>query len=62
MAIRVLIVDDEPLARQRIRALLEAEADVEIVGECDDSVVHMLRSFHPNVSYCFRRRPFARIT
>jgi two-component system LytT family response regulator len=33
MAIRVLIVDDEPLARQRIRDLLAAEPDVTIVAE-----------------------------
>jgi two-component system LytT family response regulator len=36
MTIRTLIVDDEPLARERIRTLLEAEVDVEIVGECGD--------------------------
>lgn len=34
MTIRVLIVDDEPLARERIRGLLAAEPDVEVVGEC----------------------------
>ena len=33
-AIRALIVDDEPLARERVRSLLAKEADVEIVGEC----------------------------
>jgi two-component system LytT family response regulator len=32
--IRTLIVDDEPIARERIRSLLAAEADVEILGEC----------------------------
>lgn len=32
--IRTLIVDDEPLARRRIRTLLERESDVQIVGEC----------------------------
>jgi two-component system, LytTR family, response regulator len=32
--IRVLIVDDESLARDRARQLLEEEPDVEIVGEC----------------------------
>lgn len=32
--IRVLIVDDEPLARRGIRQLLETEKDFEIVGEC----------------------------
>ena len=33
--LRVLIVDDEPLARRGLRARLRAMADVEIVGECD---------------------------
>ena len=32
--IKVLIVDDEPLARRRIRTLLANHADVEIVAEC----------------------------
>ncbi len=34
MKIRTVIVDDEPLARERIRSLLEPEADVEVVAEC----------------------------
>lgn len=33
--IKTIIVDDEPLARERIRTLLEAEAEFEIVAECD---------------------------
>ena len=32
--IRTLIVDDEPLARRRIRTLLEREPDIQLVGEC----------------------------
>lgn len=36
MKIRTLIVDDEPLARQRVRLLLEEEPDIEIIGECDN--------------------------
>src|SRR6185369_16080929 len=32
--IRALIVDDEPLARQNIRILLQADPEVEIIGEC----------------------------
>jgi two-component system, LytTR family, response regulator len=32
--IKVIIVDDEPLARRGIRQLLEPEIDFEIVGEC----------------------------
>ena len=31
---RVLIVDDEPPARRNIAMLLQADADIEIVGEC----------------------------
>jgi two-component system LytT family response regulator len=34
--IRVLIVDDEQIAREGERQLLQAEPDVEIVGECSD--------------------------
>ncbi len=32
--LRVLIVDDEALARERLRGMLESEAGVEVVGEC----------------------------
>lgn len=32
--IAVLIVDDEPLARQRIRTLLQQERDIDVIGEC----------------------------
>jgi two-component system, LytTR family, response regulator len=34
MKIRTLIVDDEPLARERLRGMLGKEADVAIIGEC----------------------------
>src|SRR4051812_28530444 len=34
MKIQALIVDDEPLGRERLRKLLEAEPDIEIAGEC----------------------------
>ena len=34
--IRVAIVDDEQLSRERMRALLEEHADIEIVAECAD--------------------------
>jgi two-component system LytT family response regulator len=35
---RVLIVDDEPLARKRIRRMLGGESDMTVVGECADGV------------------------
>src|SRR5262249_61353045 len=34
--IRVLLADDQPLIRSGIRALLEAEDDIEVVGEAAD--------------------------
>jgi two-component system LytT family response regulator len=34
--IRALIVDDEPLARERVRTLLTSHADVQVVAEADD--------------------------
>lgn len=34
--IRVVVADDEPLARERIRTLLAAHPDVELVAECGD--------------------------
>lgn len=36
--IRALIVDDEELARERIRRFLEGEGDIAIVGECGDGL------------------------
>lgn len=34
--IRVLIVDDEPIARRGIRQQLRSEADLEVIAECGD--------------------------
>ena len=36
MSIRTLIIDDEPLARERIRTLLQSEPEVELLEECAD--------------------------
>jgi two-component system LytT family response regulator len=38
MPIRTLIVDDEPLARARLRTLLQREPDVILAGECGDGL------------------------
>lgn len=35
---RVLIIDDEPMARERIRELLQDESDIQIAGECRNGV------------------------
>ena len=34
MRIKTLIVDDEPIARERVRRMLREEPDIEVVGEC----------------------------
>lgn len=34
--LRTLIVDDEPLARERLRTLLGDQPDIEVIGECED--------------------------
>lgn len=48
---RVLIVDDELLARQRVRRLLQAEDEVEVVGEAADGheAVAMIRTMAPDL-------------
>lgn len=51
MKIRTLIVDDEPLARQRLRALLTPDPDIDLVGECGDGAqaVDALRQLRPDL-------------
>jgi two-component system LytT family response regulator len=34
--IRTLVVDDEPMARERVLSLLNQQPDIEVVGECAD--------------------------
>ncbi len=53
MKIRVLIVDDEALARQRIRLLLAEEPDVEVLGECADGfeAVDQIEATRPDLIF-----------
>ena len=48
---RVLIVDDEPLARAHLRQLLAESADVEVMGECGDGreAVRRIREEAPDL-------------
>ena len=34
--IRTLVVEDEPMARERVLSLLQQQPDIEVVGECGD--------------------------
>jgi len=51
--IRVLIVDDEPLARERIRTLLRDEPDIQIVAECADgaAAVKAMEKESPDLAF-----------
>jgi len=53
MTLRVLIVDDEPIARRRLNLLLEDEASVEVVGESEDgeSALNAIRRLRPDLVF-----------
>jgi len=53
MPIRTLIVDDEPLARRRLRAFLRPEPDIEIAGECGngEEAVAAIRKLRPDLVF-----------
>ena len=53
MSIRVLLSDDESLARERLRSLLVNEPDLEIVGECGDgkSAIAMIKRDKPDLVF-----------
>ena len=57
--IRVLLADDQVLVRAGFRALLEAEDDVEIVGEAGTgrATVDLVRQTHPDVVLMDIRMP-----
>src|SRR5262245_12449705 len=51
MKLRVLIADDEPLGRERLRRFLQAEPRTEIVAECASGkeALHAIRKTSPNL-------------
>ncbi|HEX7861000.1 MAG TPA: LytTR family DNA-binding domain-containing protein [Verrucomicrobiae bacterium] len=59
MALRVLIADDEPAARERLRYFLSMETDVIIVAECCDgqSAVSAIREHEPDLIFLDVRMP-----
>ena len=59
MSIRVLLVDDQALIRAGFRMILDAEEDMEVVGECSDGTqaVDSARRLTPDVVLMDIRMP-----
>jgi DNA-binding NarL/FixJ family response regulator len=59
MSIRVLLVDDQALIRAGFRMILDAEEDMEVVGECADGTqaVDSVRRLSPDVVLMDIRMP-----
>jgi two-component system LytT family response regulator len=59
MKMRTLIVDDERLARQKLRTLLQRHSDVELVGECadGDAALAAVARLHPDLVFLDVRMP-----
>jgi two-component system, LytTR family, response regulator len=51
--LRAIIVDDEPLSRDRIRELLEEHADITVVAECENGVeaVESIAGYAPDLVF-----------
>lgn len=49
----ILIVDDEPLARENLRCLLEEEKDIHIIGECSNAIEAIVKYIVKNLMWFF---------
>lgn len=59
MKIRTLIVDDEPLARDRLRGFLKAEPTIELIGECGSGpeAVALIKTAAPDLVFLDMQMP-----
>ncbi|MBU9811145.1 two-component system response regulator BtsR [Rahnella sp. SL6] len=51
--LRVLVVDDEPLALENLRLQLQDESDIEIVGECTNAIeaIGVIHKIRPDIVF-----------
>jgi DNA-binding NarL/FixJ family response regulator len=58
-SVRVVIVDDQALVRAGFRMILEAEPDIEVIGEAEDGVqaVEQIKRLKPDVALMDIRMP-----
>jgi DNA-binding NarL/FixJ family response regulator len=59
MSVRVVIADDQALVRAGFKMILEAEPEIEVVGEAEDGVeaVEMIKRLKPDVALMDIRMP-----
>jgi two-component system, LytTR family, response regulator len=59
--IRTIVADDEPLARNKLRILLDAEAGIEVVAECRNGAetIAAVRSHQPDLLFLDIQMPDA---
>ncbi len=59
MKIRTLLVDDEPLARERLRGFLKTESTVEVIGECSSGTeaIATIRATTPDLVFLDMQMP-----
>src|SRR3954471_7452152 len=59
MSVRVLIADDQALVRAGFKMILEAEPEIEVIGEAEDGVeaVEMIQRLKPDVALMDIRMP-----
>lgn len=59
MVIRILVVDDEPIVRSGLKAILSSDPHLEVVAEADDGVqaIEQVRAHRPDVVFMDVKMP-----